>query len=118
VDISTNPGCGDDERCLHAYQDELTILPPSPSSLALVKHARDQIEAAFSPRHPQHAHGELAVTESVEILARLKPQFIHHPETKKHLQRRFSLRAPTATRAHQGELRGLQRAHLSPPLSD
>src|SRR5260370_33622271 len=31
---------------------------------------------------------------------------------------RFSLRAPTATRAHQGELRGLQRAHLSPLPSD
>jgi hypothetical protein len=87
MDISFDPAGGDDGRRLRVYQGELTILPPSPSSLALVKHARDQIEAAFSPRHPQHAHGELAVTESVEILARLKPQFIHHPETKKHLQR-------------------------------
>src|SRR3979490_339144 len=48
VDISINPGCGDDERRLRVYQGELTILPPSPSSLALVKHARDQIEAAFT----------------------------------------------------------------------
>jgi len=87
VDISINPGCGDDERRLRVYQGELTILPPSPSSLALVKHARDQIEAAFSPRHPQHAHEKLAVTETVEILARLKPQFIHHPQTRSHLQR-------------------------------
>jgi hypothetical protein len=65
----------------------LTILPPSSASCALVDFARDQIEAAFAPCHPQHAHGEFAVTESVEILTRLKPQFIHHPETKKHLQR-------------------------------
>jgi hypothetical protein len=87
MDISFDPAGGDDGRRLRAYQGELTILPPSPASCALVEFARDQIEAAFSPRHPQHAHGELAVTESVEILARLKPQFIHHPETKKHLQR-------------------------------
>ncbi|MEA2919501.1 MAG: hypothetical protein QOJ15_11582, partial [Bradyrhizobium sp.] len=37
MDISINPGCGDDERRLRVYQGELTILPPSPSSLALVK---------------------------------------------------------------------------------
>jgi hypothetical protein len=65
----------------------LTILPPSAASLALVKHARDQIEAAFAPRHPQQAHEELDVTETVEILARLKPQFIHHPQTRSQLQR-------------------------------
>ena len=40
----------------------------------MVDLARDQIEAAFAPRHPKHAHKELAVTESVEILARLKPR--------------------------------------------
>ena len=78
MDISINPGCGDDERRLRVYQGELTILPPSPSSLALVKHARDQIEAAFSPRHPQHAHEKLAVTETVEILA---PQASIHPSS-------------------------------------
>ena len=87
MDISFNHAGGDDGRRLRTYQGELTILPPSPAGCALVEFARDQIEAAFAPCHPQHAHGELAVTESVEILTRLKPQFIHHPETKKHLQR-------------------------------
>src|SRR5260370_26945338 len=87
MDISFNAAGGDEGRRLRAYQGDLTILPPSSASYALVEFARDQIEAAFAPYHPQHAHGELAVTESVEILTRLKPQFIHHPETKGHLQR-------------------------------
>src|SRR5882672_941061 len=87
MDISFNPAGGDEGCRLRAYQGELTILPPSSASCALVEFARDQIEASFAPCHPQHAHGELAVTEVVEILTRLKPQFIHHPETKKRLQR-------------------------------
>jgi hypothetical protein len=85
MDISFNPAGGDEGRGLRTYQGELTILPPSSASCALVEFARDQIEASFAPRHPQHAHGELAVTESLEILARLKPQFIHDPQTRKRL---------------------------------
>src|SRR5260370_32904535 len=86
--FSFNPAGGDEGRGLRIYQRELTILPPSSASCALVEFARDQIEASFAPRHPQHAHGELAVTESLEILARLKPQFIHDdPQTRKRLQR-------------------------------
>jgi Phytanoyl-CoA dioxygenase (PhyH) len=87
VDISFDPAGDDQGRRLRTYQGELTILPPSASSLALVRHARDHIEAAFAPRHPRHAHEELAVMETVQILARLKPQFIHHPQTRSHLQR-------------------------------
>jgi hypothetical protein len=82
MDISFNPAGGDEGHRLRTYQGELTILPPSPASCALVEFARDQIEAAFAPCHPQHAHGELAATETVEILARLKPQFIHDPLTR------------------------------------
>src|SRR6266478_4216506 len=59
MDISFNPADGDEGRRLRAYQGELTILPPSSASCALVEFARDQIEAAFAPCHPQHAHGEL-----------------------------------------------------------
>jgi hypothetical protein len=86
MDISFNSAGGDDRRRLRTYQGELTILPPSPASCALVEFAREQIEAAFVPRHPQHAHEELAVTETVEILTRLKPQFIHDRRTRDRLQ--------------------------------
>jgi len=85
--ISFNPGGGDEDRRIRAYGGELTVLSPNPASLALVQFARNLIEASFAPRHPQHSHEELEVTESVEILARLKPQFIHHSRTKDLLQR-------------------------------
>ena len=65
----------------------MTILPPSAASLAFAEHARDQIEVAFAPRHPRRAHEELDVSQTVAILARLKPHFIHHPQTRAHLQR-------------------------------
>src|SRR3984893_9708789 len=87
MDISFNPAGGDEGRRLPRYQGELTILPPSPASCALVEFARDQIEAAFAPCHPQHAHERLRLTEAVEILARLKPQFIHDALTRNRLQR-------------------------------
>lgn len=85
--VSFNPAESDENRRLRAYRGELTVLPPSPASRALVEFARDQIEAAFAPRHPQNAHEELPVEDAVEVLGRLKPQFIHHPQTKNHLQR-------------------------------
>jgi hypothetical protein len=86
MDVCFNPAYDDDSRRVRAFQGELTVLPPSPASLALVEFARDQIESAFAPHHPQHAHKALAVTETVNILARLKPTFIHHRETRTRLQ--------------------------------
>jgi hypothetical protein len=87
LDISFKHADSDDDLRGRCYRGELTILPPSAASLALVKHARNQIEAAFAPRHPRQAHEELDVPRTVDILSRLKPQFIHHPQTRTHLQR-------------------------------
>ncbi len=87
MDVSFGPTYGDDNRRVRAYHGELIVLAPTRASLSLAEFARDQIEAAFAPLNPQHAHEELAVTETVEILTRLKPQFIHHPETKARLRR-------------------------------
>jgi hypothetical protein len=86
MDISFNLADGDEGRRNRALQGELMVLPPSSASRALVELAREQIEAAFAPRHPRHAHTELEVAKSVEILARLKPQFIHDPQTNELLQ--------------------------------
>ena len=87
LDIYFNRSDSNDDLCSRIYQGELAILSPSAASLAFVEHARNQIESAFAPRHPQQAHEELDVALTVEILARLKPQFIHHPQTRVHLRR-------------------------------
>ena len=86
MDVSFDPACGEDSRRIRAFHGELMLLPPTPASLALVELARDQIEAAFMPHHPQQAHKALAVTETVEVLRRLKPSFIHDPHTRTRLQ--------------------------------
>jgi hypothetical protein len=40
------------------------------------------IEEAFAPHDPRRVHETLPVEACVEILARLKPAFIHHPRCK------------------------------------
>jgi hypothetical protein len=82
VDVSFNPSYSDAERRRRLYTGEIFIMAPRPASLALAEHARRMIEAAFAPLDPRHAHEELAVEKTVEILARLKPAFIHHEVTK------------------------------------
>lgn len=87
MDVLFNHKYDDEERRRRIYQGDVLILPPSPASLALVAFAREMIEAAFAPCHPQCAHEEIDVAKAVEILTRLKPQFIHEPMTKTYLQR-------------------------------
>jgi len=87
MDVSFNPSYSDAERRQRIYRGEVLVLPPRPSSLALVEHARSMITAAFAPRDPRRAHQNLTAEQTIEILARLKPAFIHHAVTKRLLQR-------------------------------
>lgn len=86
MDISFNDKHDDAERRRRIYQGELFVFPPTPSSLAVVGFARAMIEAAFAPLPPQRAHESLDVDRTVEILTRLKPQYIHDPRTKTYLR--------------------------------
>jgi Phytanoyl-CoA dioxygenase (PhyH) len=86
MDISFGAAESDESRRARAYRGALIVVPPSPASRALVEHAREHIEASFEPRDPRLAHEELAVTDAVNVLSRLKPQFIHDPKTTKLLQ--------------------------------
>jgi hypothetical protein len=64
------------------YQGEILLLLATAATTAFVQHARSMIEEAFAPYDPRHAHEHLSVTQSVEILTKLKPGFIHHPKTQ------------------------------------
>lgn len=86
MNISFNPAYSDTERRRRVYGGEVIVMAPQPASLALVEHARRMIEAAFTPWNPKHAHKEMTVEKTVEILARLKPAFIHHEMTRHLLQ--------------------------------
>jgi hypothetical protein len=69
-------------RCL-----ERAAVSPTLEMLALVKHTCGMIEEGFAPLDPQRAHESLAVERCAEILSALKPSYIHHPRTKKLIQR-------------------------------
>lgn len=72
----------DETRRRQLYQGNLFVFSPRPSTRALVEFARDLIEAAFFPRHPQTAQFDMPVEEFAAVLSELKPRFIHHPRSK------------------------------------
>jgi hypothetical protein len=76
----------DDVRRRELYQGSLFVYSPCPSALKLCQLARELIEEAFHPLDPLTLHETLQVERCVEILATLKPKFIHHPDAKKMIQ--------------------------------
>jgi hypothetical protein len=73
----------DAERRARLYAGEVFVFGPTTSSRALVALGVRMVEEAFAPLDPQRAQFELPVTRYAEILAALKPAFIHHPECKR-----------------------------------
>ena len=48
--------------------------------------ARELIQEAFGSIDPLKAHEQISIEECAAILAKLKPQFIHHPQSKEYIQ--------------------------------
>ena len=80
--VFLDPPFDDDARRGRLYDGELLMFSPRPSVLALRDFARTMIEEAFGGLDPESAQFRLPVEEYVDILARLKPAFIHHPACK------------------------------------
>lgn len=73
----------DDTGCREElYRGSVLVYTPSPSAEKLCEFAREMVEAAFHPLNPRTVHESLPVERCVEILAELKPKFIHHPRCK------------------------------------
>jgi hypothetical protein len=72
----------DDTRRRALYQGQLFVYSPSRSSAGLCAFAREMIQEAFGSLDPLKAQYSLPVEKYVEILAELKPKFIHHPQSK------------------------------------
>ena len=87
--IYYNAQVTDDVRRKLLYEGQLFVYSPRPSSLAFCEFARDLIQEAFGALDPETAQHSLPVEEYAAILSKLKPYFIHHPESKQHLQAIF-----------------------------
>jgi hypothetical protein len=72
----------DDDRRQLLHKGALFLYSPSPSVKSLVAFTRELIENAFRPYDPRTAQFEVPVEQYVDILAKLKPFFIHHPRSK------------------------------------
>ena len=76
----------DETRRKQLYQGQLFVYSPSPSSSALCSFAREMIQGAFGSVDPLKAQYTMPVERYVEIMAQLKPKFIHHPKSKQLIQ--------------------------------
>src|SRR4051812_15867939 len=71
----------DAERRQRLYAGDVFVYSPRQATVAFTEFARQLIEEAFAPLAPEHAQASLPVERFVEIVAPLKPRFIHHPKT-------------------------------------
>jgi hypothetical protein len=76
----------DDERRAKIYAGQIFVYSPRPSSLAYCEFARKLAEEALAPHDPRDAQHRLDVDRYATILNEFKPKFIHHPESKRHVQ--------------------------------
>lgn len=76
----------DEIRRKHLYNGQIFVFYPCASAIALCDFARGMVEEAFAPLDPREAQHSLPVEKYVEILAQLKPAFIHHPKSKQLIQ--------------------------------
>lgn len=76
----------DDVRRQSLFQGQLFVYSPRDSSRAFIDFARSLIVDAFSPHDPETAQFHMPVERFAEILGKLKPEFIHHPESKRLLR--------------------------------
>jgi hypothetical protein len=79
----------DQERRRQLYGGQLFVFSPNQSSLALCELAHGLAQKAFAPHDPREAQYHLPVEEYVEVLAALKPRFIHHPRCKELIRSLF-----------------------------
>lgn len=77
----------DDERRRQLFGGALHITSATAATVEFAAFARELIVEAFGGHDPEHAQYEMPVEEYAAVLAALKPRFIHHPESKRFLQR-------------------------------
>jgi hypothetical protein len=84
-----DPPFSDDRRRQLLFEGQLLVYSPRKSTLAFIAFARKLIEEAFAPLDPETAQHQLSVEQYADILLKLKPGFIHHPESKRLIQDMF-----------------------------
>jgi hypothetical protein len=77
----------DEERRTKLYGGDIFVFSPTEGTRALIDLARKMLEKAFSPYDPRLIHERETPENVAAILAKLKPEFIHHRECKAIIRR-------------------------------
>jgi hypothetical protein len=80
--IYIDPALSEEQRRHRLYAGDLFAFSAGDSATKLAELARELSEAAFAPHDPTVAQEHMPPERYVEILAELKPKFIHHPRAK------------------------------------
>ena len=76
----------DDTRRRLLFEGQLFVYSGRPTVLGFAEFAKTMILNAFEGRDPKTAQHEMGVEQYAALLGKLKPAFIHHPESKRHVQ--------------------------------
>jgi hypothetical protein len=90
MNIYVDSKVSDDVRRKELYRGAIFVHRPCPAAVKLCQLAQELVEQAFSPLDPRTAHETLPPEKSAEILAAVKPAFIHHPKAKEYIQEMLS----------------------------
>jgi len=77
----------DDERRRRLFEGQIFVYSPKASTRELCALAQSMAEEAFPGLDPREAQHHMSTEKFAEILGKLKPAFIHHPEAKRLIQR-------------------------------
>jgi hypothetical protein len=80
--IYMDPPLSDEQRRHRLYGGDLLACSAGDSATMLCELARELSEGAFAPYDPELAQESMPPERYVDILAELKPTFIHHPRAK------------------------------------
>ena len=84
--VYMDPTFDDDGRRSELYSGNVLVYGRQRAARELAEFARGLIEHAFGSIDPRTAQHELSVEAFAEILSVLKPEFIHHAESKRCVQ--------------------------------
>ncbi len=76
----------DDERRRELYRGSIFVHAPCASALKLCKLAQEMIGEALGTVDPLRLQDAMPAEKCAEILSKLKPQFIHHPQSKEYVK--------------------------------
>jgi hypothetical protein len=82
MNIFVDSKMNDDARRRELFRGNIFTVNPTLGALELCQLARELIEDAFRPLDPLAAHEYMPAEKCAQILAVLKPKFIHHPRAK------------------------------------